>query len=578
MSAKPIDVRFEPNERAPVGMTVGLGAQMALLSIGGIVFTPAIIIRASSVDSPEFLAWAVFGAVLVSGITTILQSLGYMRIGAGYILLMGTSGAFIGVCIAALNEGGPAVMATLVVISALFQLLFSAKLSKFRSVLTPTVAGTVIMLIAVTVMPILFGMLDDVPAEAAEGPGAGLSALATILLTLILALKAQGYLRLWAPAIGVAAGTVVGAAYGLFDTQAIQDAAWFGIPAVSGHPGLDLSFGSAFWVMLPAFIFVTMIGAIETVGDSIAIQRVSWRKSRAVDFRTVQGALNADGVGNFMSGLVGTIPNTTYSSSVAMVELTGVAARTVGVALGCCFLVLAFFPKFLALILAIPGPVVAAFVTVLIAMLFVVGMKIVVQDGITYRKGLVCGIAFWIGTGLQGGVIFPETIESLAGGTFANGMVGGGLIAMILTAFMSFTGSRRRSLQTKLDMASLPEVQAYVRNLASTKHWDEGLLVRVEGAIEEAMIVLTDDESDTSLAHMMLSLRPERHEIIVELIASSEADNIEDRIALLSQQATQHAFEQQLSLHLLRHLTTSVRHERYHGTAIMTLSVAKTTD
>ena len=113
-----------------------------------------------------------------------------------------------------------------------------------------------------------------------------------------------------------------------------------------------------FWSLLPAFIFVTLIRAIETIGDSVAIQRVSWRKPRAVDFRSVQGAVAADGLGNLLSGLAATVPNTTYSSSIAVAEITGVAARLVGVYIGAVFVCLAFMPKFMGLILAIPGPVV----------------------------------------------------------------------------------------------------------------------------------------------------------------------------------------------------------------------------
>ena len=85
------------------------------------------------------------------------------RIGAGFPLLMGTSGAFIAVCVTSIVEGGPGLLATLVAISALFQFLLSERLSLLRRIITPTVAGTVIMLIAVTVMPIIFGMLTDVP-------------------------------------------------------------------------------------------------------------------------------------------------------------------------------------------------------------------------------------------------------------------------------------------------------------------------------------------------------------------------------------------------------------------------------
>ena len=146
---------------------------------------------------------------------------------------------------------------------------------------------------------------------------------------------------------------------------------------------------------------VTLVGAIETIGDGVAIQRVSRRRPRATDFRVVQGALNADGVGNLLSGIAGAPPNTTYSSSVSLAEVTGVAARRVGVVIGVVFVGLAFFPKVAALLIAIPGPVAAAYVTVLIALLFVQGMKIIVQDGVDHRKAAVVGLSFWIGVGFQ---------------------------------------------------------------------------------------------------------------------------------------------------------------------------------
>ena len=111
--------------------------------------------------------------------------------------------------------------------------------------------------------------------------------------------------------IGVIAGSLVAVAFGLYDSGAVGRAAWVGIPNTA-WPGFDLSFGPVFWALLPAFVFVTLVGAIETIGDGVAIHRVSWRRPRAVDFRAVQGAVAADGAGNLLSGLVGTVPNTTY--------------------------------------------------------------------------------------------------------------------------------------------------------------------------------------------------------------------------------------------------------------------------
>ena len=87
----------------------------------------------------------------------------------------------------------------------------------------------------------------------------------------------------------------------------------------------------------------------------------------------VQGALNADGVGKLLSGFAGTLPSTPYGTSVAIAEVAGVSARRVGVVIGVIFVAVAFFPKFTALLIAIPAPVAAGFLTVLIGLLFVPG-------------------------------------------------------------------------------------------------------------------------------------------------------------------------------------------------------------
>ena len=104
-----------------------------------------------------------FAAVAISGVFTALQAIRFGRIGGGHVLVMGSSAAFIGVSITAIAKGGPALPATLVIAAVLFQLLVSTRLALFRRILTPAVSGTVIMLVPVTVMPIIFDMLGDVP-------------------------------------------------------------------------------------------------------------------------------------------------------------------------------------------------------------------------------------------------------------------------------------------------------------------------------------------------------------------------------------------------------------------------------
>ena len=70
-----------------------------------------------------YVAWAVFAATFICGAATVLQTVRLGRIGMGHVLMMGSSGAFIAVCISAVAEGGPALLATLVIAAALFQLV-----------------------------------------------------------------------------------------------------------------------------------------------------------------------------------------------------------------------------------------------------------------------------------------------------------------------------------------------------------------------------------------------------------------------------------------------------------------------
>ena len=575
-SERPGGVRYEPDERPPPLLAGGLGIQLAVLCIAGVALAPAIVVRAAG-GAESYLSWAVFGAVLVSGITSVIQAVRVGRIGAGYVLAMGTSGAFIAICVGAIAQGGPAMLATLVVISSLFQFLLAWRLSLLRRILTPTVAGTVIMLIPVTVMPIVFGMLTQVPADT-PALAAPLSALVTALAIGGITLKATGVLRLWAPVIGIVAGCGVAGYFGLYDVGSIAAASWVGLPQ-GGWPGFDLDFGPVFWGLLPAFVFVTLVGAIETVGDGVAIQRVSWRKPRAVDFRAVQGAVSADGVGNLFSGLMGTVPNTTYSTSISVTALTGVGARSVGIALGVSFVVVAFIPKALAVVLAIPGPVAAAYITVLLGLLFVVGMRIIVQDGVDYRKGLIAGVSFWIGAGFQNGVIFPEHVSGIAGGLLENGMTAGGMTAILLTLFMELTAPRRRRIQAPFEVASLPKIREFLQSFASRSGWGEAMAHRLDAAAEEAILTLLrhdEEEEETgetrSKRRLLLTAHKEAGGAVLEFIAAPGEENLEDRIAVIGE-GSDDAPEREVSLRLLRHLASSVHHQQYHDTDIVTIRV-----
>ena len=570
---KAANVRYEPNEHPPHGLALGLALQLMMLELGEIILIPVVVIRAAGMGD-SYLAWAAFAALLISGITTMLQARRLGGIGAGYILLMVTSGAFIAVCVTALTEGGPALLMTLLIVSSLFQFLLAARLSLLRRIITPTVAGTVMMLIAVTIMPVVAELLEEVPEGASE-MGIYLSAGATLLLTLVMILRGSSGVRRWAPIAGVAFGCVVASGFGLYEVERVVQAAWFGIPQ-GGYPGFSLDFGPAFWALLPAFVFVTLVGAIETVGDVVGIQRVSWRKPRATDFRSVQGAVAADGVGNLLSGLAGTVPNTTCASGVATVEVTGVASRRVGIYIGAFFLLLTLLPKALALFLAIPGPVAAAYLLVMIAILFSLGLRIVVQDGMDFRKAAIVGIAFWVGTGFQHELFFPGGLEGWVGELLGNGMASGGLAALAMTLFLELTAPRKERIETELGIDALPKIQAVIEKMAGARRWDEQLVYRLRLVAEEALSALIAQERDETSdgpRRLRLLIRPEQEGVLMEFVVAGSEGNIEDRLALIEDHSGD-VVEHEIALRILRHFASSVRHQQYQDTDIVTVRIS----
>lgn len=569
-------IRYQPDEKPSLELALGLGVQLTVLTVAGTIIIPLVVMRAGGAAEP-YHAWAVFTAVAICGVATVLQVFRAGWIGAGHVLVMGSSGAFIAISITAVAAGGPAMLATLVVIAGLFQLVLSGRLSLLRRVLTPTVTGTFIMLLPVTVMPIVFELLQDVP-DGAPAPAPPLSACATLLVIAAIALQATGALRLWAPIIGVVAGSLVAGAYGLYDIERVAETPWIGIPDIQ-WPGFDLDFGPEFWALLPAFLLVALIGTIRTISSAIAIQRISWRRPRAVDFRAVQGAVTVDGIGNLLSGLAGTVPNTAYSMGASVIEITGVAARRVGIATGLVFVALAFIPKALAVVLAIPGPVAAAYLTVLLAGLFVVGMKVVIQDGIDGRKSLIVGVAFWVGVGFQSGVIFPKLFSDFAGGLLENGITAGGLTAILMTLFVEFTQPRRSRMEASFDMSVLPRIQAFIGVFAARNGWDDAMAERLQVVCEESLLTLLEyEEAQTERRQRRLQLAARKSEggAVLEFVVGSREENIQDKLALLGEHVDEARAEREASLRMLRHLATSVHHQQYRGKDILSIRVETT--
>lgn len=565
-------LRFGPDQGCPPSITAGVGLQGAIFALAPLVLVVAITARAGGQDD-AYLAWAVFAALVISGGLTALQAVRFGRIGAGHILIMGTTPNFVAVSILALQAGGPPMLASLVAASSLFYLLLANRLPALRRVITPVVSGTALMLIAVAILPIAMSQMRQVQGDAPDA-AAPVIALVTLVASIALALRAGGALRLWSPLIGIGCGCAAAAAFGAYDLEPLLNAAWVGVPA-AGFAGFDLAPDARFLALLPVFVVIALVGAVKNIGDSIAAQQASLRGGRATDYRSVQGSLNVNGLGILLSGLAGTPPTTVYSAtSVALINLTGVASRNVGFAIGAALVALAFLPKLSSLLLAIPNAVMGAYILIATGLLFVEGLRTAVRDGLDFQKMIVIGVSFALGAGIEQQDVFADLIGGTWGPLLDNGMLIGALAAVSLTLFLDATNPRRPvRLRTTLSQDAFAAVDEFVRAGAERAGWNRESAERLRAAAEETLHSLRPDDPEAGAGRrLVLVLRPAGSVIELEFVAALDDENLEDRLAHLDEEDPD-AGDDQVPVRLLGHYAASVRHAKYFGLDVVAVQV-----
>ena len=568
------NLRYEADEDCPLLTSIGVGFQFVLITLTTMAAVTLIIVQSAN-QTTGYISWSFFAALAVSGVCTVLQALRLGRFGSAHVLIIGPSPVFISVSITALSDGGPGMLSSLIIVSSLLQFAIGARLAALRSVITPVVSGTVLMLIAAIVMPSLFELMRS-GTDSISPYAAPIIAGTTLAVAVVMTLRAPQSWQQWSPLIVIVVGWAIATAFGVSDFGGVAIAPWAGIPDIGAWHKFNFDFGGSFWEMLPGFLVVAVVSSIIAVGNGIAIQQVSRREPRATDFRVVQGALNGEAVCNLLSGVAGTIANTLYPSSVGGVSITGVAAKTAGVCAGLILVVVALSPKALALLLAIPRPVAAAYMVVLFSLIFMQGVKSVTQGGLDARKTIISGIGLWIGVSFHYGWVFPDLLDGAWESLLSNGLTVGSVATILMTLALGLESRRTRRLTAKYDMSALPEINTFLDNYASQAGWSESSAETLRAAGEETLASLLTQEEAPGYGgeqRLTVSARPMNEAIELEFIVTAEGENnIQDRLAYLEDQ-TELQDDGDISFRLLRHYASSVQHRKYHGIDIVTVQV-----
>ena len=83
-----------------------------------------------------------------------------------------------------------------------------------------------------------------------------------------------------------------------------------------------------------------------------------------------------------------------------------------------------------------------------------------------------------------------------------------------------------------------------------------------------------EPDGDQSQSRLVVIARPSAASIELQLRTSADAQNLEDRLTFVSERAPA-TEEHTISLRLLRHFASTVRHRKYSGIDIITVEVER---
>ena len=449
-----------------------------------------------------------------------------------------------------------------------------------RRIVTPTVGGTVMMILSITLASVVFGLLDA--SSHKEPIKALLTALITLGVVAALALRGSALLRLWGPMIGIVGGCIAAAALGIYNIDRVINAPWIGLP--SEWPGLSVDFGIPFWTLLPGFLFLGIIISIQTNGAAIAGQHASRRATERSTSEGFRDRLRAQPRRIFWRAWRERFPTSsipearrwrrspvlhpkTSDTSSDYLDTARVRSKSIGIAQHDPGTRDDGLPD------SCHGNPVD-------------GARTAIQTEENSQKVVVAGMCFWIGAAFQFNLFNIHDFGPVWGALFNSGVTTGGFAAVAMILYLELTHPRRMRFRSRLHIDSLPELNDFIAKFARSRNWDDAMKDRLSAVAEETLLTLApldlsamslDDEKEADEDGKQLIVLAANDGAVADLefIGGVEegGQNIEDRVIQLQLHDSDSVVEQGLSLQLLRNYASSVRHQQYHDADIITVKV-----
>ena len=186
----------------------------------------------------------------------------------------------------------------------------------------------------------------------------------------------RGFLSVIPILIAIIAGYIAAACCGMLDFAAVSQASWFAVPDFH----LAKFNAQAILTILPVLLVITS----EHIGHQIVTGKIVGRD--LLKDPGLHRSIFADNFSTAISGLIGSVPTTTYGENIGVMAITGVySVRVIGGAAVLSILI-SFCGKLSTLISTIPGPVLGGISILLYGMIGTSGLRILVDNQVDYGK------------------------------------------------------------------------------------------------------------------------------------------------------------------------------------------------
>lgn len=451
-------LRYDVNEHPPLVLSVVLALTHVFVIFDGIIFIPNVLGKTQNV-SMETLQFITFATILTSAIFTFLQSRRKFGIGAGFILFTGSYSAFLICSIDAVEMGGFELLATMTLLSVPLIFVYTFFIRFFRHIITPAIGGVVVLLIAISLVPIGLEIWAGTESMTTDMSLTKLmiGGVTALVLTLCM-LFGNVTLKLWSPVISIGCGYIASALTGQLHFEHTLSSPWFGLPPMA-WPGIETNISGMHVPLLLAFGMAMLASMIECTGNIMLVQQISKRNFRRVSYNVIQGGLYCDGLSKVTCGLLGAPVPSIYCDNLPLIEITGVAARRIGAYGAGVLLLLAFMPKVSGFMLDMPGPVLGGFLVVIASLLFQAGIGLVTINKLSNQHGIILGLSLAVGLVAESGSYFGDAVPTALSPMLQNSVAVGGFTAFFLSTVAYFMPKKAVQGTFKATLSELSEVQ-----------------------------------------------------------------------------------------------------------------------